>query len=164
MKRERGRETNGRQSEAGRPKEEGQGMKPEQSGNSPNRKGQGNSKPKRITDNPKGKGAERNSCGKEGSRINLSRTRRATGKRATANSLRPRNNQQAAHPRAPTFANVGKYPPDPALSAPSFDEQPFTFYMTVIVCSYGIPFSPGFHPVPPPINSGRSYARMPETR
>ena len=31
-----------------------------------------------------------------------------------------------------------------ALPAPPFREQPFTFYMTVIVCSYGIPFSPRF--------------------
>ena len=65
-------------------------------------------------------------------------------KKGQADSLRPRNNQQAAHPRAPTFANVGKYPPDPPLPALSFDEHPFTFYITVIVCSYGIPSSSRF--------------------
>jgi hypothetical protein len=42
------------------------------------------------------------------------------------------------------FANIGKYPPNSALLTLSFDEHPFTFYITVIVCSYGNPFSSRF--------------------
>lgn len=57
------------------------------------------------------------------------------------------------------------FPAPPALS---FDEQSFTFYITVIVCSYGFPLSPRFPSRlslrSTPINLGWSYARTPETR
>ena len=62
--------------------------------------------------------------------------------KATVASIRPLNTKQSAPPRAPTFANIGKYPPDSPFPATSFDEETFTFYMTGIVGSYGMPEIP----------------------
>ena len=62
--------------------------------------------------------------------------------KATVASIRPLNTKQSAPPRAPIFANIGKYPPNSALLALSFHEETFTFYITGIVCSYGMPEIP----------------------